>query len=216
MKKRASTLLNCWERKLIGTASCHITDNDTGLYDITNIDELIQGSSSIMPITKKGKLQVKVHQVNGTEHIHTLWPVKFCPKAGANLFSLMCELSKGNKISSDNQNNIAVNTLTGDIILDCQVKTHDGWVAGVNFLCKANNERAVSATALPKQNINDLHVELGHASEAITQATTKALGIQVMGAFKPCEDCALGKVKQHAVSKKAVPSSTNSRGKAFL
>ena len=37
-------------------ASCHITNKDTGIYDIINIDELIQGSSSIMPATKKGKL----------------------------------------------------------------------------------------------------------------------------------------------------------------
>ena len=37
-------------------ASCHITNNDTGLYNATNINELMQGSSSIMPATKKGKL----------------------------------------------------------------------------------------------------------------------------------------------------------------
>ena len=85
-----------------------------------------------------------------------------------------------------------VNTPTGNIILDCQIKTHDGWVTGVNFLCKANNAKAVSATTLPKKNVNDLHVELGHPSETITQATTKALGIQVTGTFKPYEDCTLG------------------------
>ena len=34
-------------------------------------------------------------------------------------------------------------------------------------------------------------------------ATTKALGIQVTGMFKQCEDCALGKAKQCAISKKA-------------
>ena len=37
-------------------ASCHITNNDTGLYDITDINKSIQGSSSIMPVMKKGKL----------------------------------------------------------------------------------------------------------------------------------------------------------------
>ena len=82
-------------------ASCHITDNDTSMYDIIYIDELIHGSSSIMPAMKKGKLHVNVHQVDGTEQVHTLWPVKFCFKAGANLFSLTCEFLQGNKISSD-------------------------------------------------------------------------------------------------------------------
>ena len=194
--------------------SCHITNNKTGLYDVTNIDESIQGSSNIMPATKKGKLWVKICQVDGTEQTHTLWPVKFCPKAGANLFSLTCKLLQGNKIASDHENYIMVNTPTSDIILDCLVKTCNSWVAEVDFLHEFNNERAVSATAQPKKNINDLHVELGHPSETINQATTKALGIQVTSMFKPCENCALGKAKQWAVSKKAEPCS-NILGKCY-
>ena len=149
-----------------------------------------------MPAKKKGKLQVKVCQVGGTEKVYTLWPVKICPKGGANLFSLMCKLLQGNKISGDHQNNIIVNTLTGNIILDCQIKTCNGWVAGVDFLQDSNEERAVSATALPKKSINNLHVELGHPSKTITHSTTKALGIRVTGMFKPCEGCVLGKAKQ--------------------
>ena len=45
---------NTWIRHL--GVSCHITNNDTGLYNITNIDKLIQGSTGIMLATKKGKL----------------------------------------------------------------------------------------------------------------------------------------------------------------
>ena len=99
-----------------------------------------------MPATKKVKLQDK--QVDATKQVHTLWPVKFCPNASANLISPTCKLSQGNKISSDHQNNIVVNTPTGDIIQDCQIKTHH---AGVDFLQDSNDERAVSATALPKR-----------------------------------------------------------------
>ena len=61
-----------------------------------------------------------------------------------------------------------------------------------------------SATAPCKKNINDLHIELGHPSKSITNATTKAMGIQVMGTFKPCKNCTLGKAKWQGVSKKAV------------
>ena len=186
-------------------ASCHITNDDTGLYNINDINELIQGSSSIMPATKKSKLQVKVRQVNRAEQVHTLWPVKFCPKAGANLLSLMCELLQGNKISTDHLNNIVITTPSGNIILDCWIKTCDSWVAGVDFKQASNNERAVSATALPKKNINNLYIELGHPSEAITQSTDKPFGIQVTGMFKPCEDCALGKATQCALRKRDVP-----------
>ena len=97
------------------------------------------------------------------------------------------------------------NTSNDDIILDCQIKTCDGWVAGVDFLWASNDKRAVLAMTLPKKDINDLHIELGHPSEAITWSTAKALGIEVTGMFKSCEDCALGKAKQCTVSKKAVP-----------
>ena len=88
---------------------CHITNDDKGMYDIININELIQGSSGIMPAMKKGKLQVTVCQVNRDEQVHTLQPVKFCPSAGANPFSLTCKLLQGNTISSNKFNNIVVN-----------------------------------------------------------------------------------------------------------
>ena len=130
--------------------SCHITNNDNGMYDIIKIDELIQGSSNIIPAMKKGKLRLTVRQVNGKEQVHTLWPVKFCPSAGANLFLLTCKLSQGHKITSNDANNIVVITPIGNIILDCQIKTHDSWVAGVDFIRNAIDKNAVTATALIK------------------------------------------------------------------
>ena len=37
-------------------APCHITNDDKGMYDVININKSIQGSYSIMPAMKKGKL----------------------------------------------------------------------------------------------------------------------------------------------------------------
>ena len=42
-------------QKIPGLESCHITNNDIGLYNATDINESIQGSSGIMPATKKGE-----------------------------------------------------------------------------------------------------------------------------------------------------------------
>ena len=123
------------------------------------------------------------------------------------MFSITCKLSQGNKISSDHQNNIMVKSSKDDIILDQQIKTHDNQVAIVKFLCETGEERAQSATVLHKRDINDLHIELGHQSESITCTTAKDMGIKLKGAFKPCEDCALGKAKQQGVSKKDVARS---------
>ena len=118
-------------------------------FDVIDINKSIQGSSGNI---------INVQQVDDTKWAHALWPVKFCPKADANLVFLTCKLLQGNKISGVNQNNIVVKSSKGDIILDQQIKTCDGWVARVKFLCETGEERAQSATAPHKKNINDPHI----------------------------------------------------------
>ena len=80
----------------------------------------------------------------------------------------------------------------------CQIKTHDSWVARVEFLKETDDERAQLATAPYKKNINDLHAE----PKSITCATAKAMGVKVMGTFKPCVNWALGKAKKWGVSER--------------
>ena len=41
-------------------ASCHNANNGSGIYDITDIHESIQGGSGVMKATKKCKLHIKV------------------------------------------------------------------------------------------------------------------------------------------------------------
>ena len=53
--------------------SCHITNNDSGLFDVTKISESIQRSSGSMPVRKKGKLCINVQKVDGTEWVHILF-----------------------------------------------------------------------------------------------------------------------------------------------
>ena len=85
-------------------AACHITNDITSLYDVTNINKLVHGHSDNMLPTKVGKLQMKVHQVDGDKKLHLLWPVKYCKKAGVSLCSL-CELLQGRKILSSCKSN---------------------------------------------------------------------------------------------------------------
>ena len=179
-------------------ASCHIMNNNNSLFDVININDLIQGSSRNMLAVKKGKLCINVWQVDGTEWVHIQWHMKFC----ANLYILTCKHLQGKKISSDHQNNIVVKTMDGDIILDCQIKTHDNWVAGVKFLHVISDEKGQSAAAHCKKNIKGLHIDLCHPSKSITLATAKAMGIQVTGTLKSCDECTLGKAKQQGVSKR--------------
>ena len=73
-------------------ALCLITNNSTSVFYIINIDKLIQGGFVNMLAMKKGMLYIKPQQVDGIEWVHPLWPVNFCPKAGANMFSLTCKI----------------------------------------------------------------------------------------------------------------------------
>jgi hypothetical protein len=45
--------------------------------------------------------------------------------------------------------------------------------------------------------VDDLHKELGHPYKAITQAqaTSKALNLKVICAFKPCEELTIDKTR---------------------
>ena len=62
-------------------ASCHITNDYTSLFDITNIYESIQGSSGSMLVTKR-KLCINIHQVDGIKLVNTLWPCEVLPQDG--------------------------------------------------------------------------------------------------------------------------------------
>ena len=68
----------------------HITNDDTGMYDVTNIDELEQGRSGTISVRKKEKLCTIVRQLDGSKRLNTLWPVKYSLKVGASLLLLMC------------------------------------------------------------------------------------------------------------------------------
>ena len=95
-----------------------------------------------------------------------------------------------------------VKSTDGDTILDFRIKTCDGYAARVEFLQETRNKRVQSATAPHKKNVNNLHIELDHPSKTITHVIAKAMHIQIIGTFKPCEDNALRKAKQQGMSKR--------------
>ena len=88
-------------------ASCHITNDDTDMYDVEEINELIGGiGPDAIVATKKGKKKCMIKQVDGTNIERILYPCKYCKDASDNLYSIMSEQSKGAKLSSNEKNNI--------------------------------------------------------------------------------------------------------------
>jgi len=193
-------------------ASCHIVNCDNGMYQVEKIHESIGGIGSDVKATKKGKLRSLIKQADGTSTVK-VFHVKYCERANKNLFSITQELSKGAKLGSDDLNNITLNYPDGSkITFDRRIKTRDGWVGGVDVVpiiddvAKLSRDetkaKPVKSSVKEKAiNINEYHCALGHPCEATTRATAKAFGVRLVGQFKPCEDCALGKAKAKKISK---------------
>ncbi len=95
-----------------------------------------------------------------------------------------------------------------------QIKTHNGSVAGVEIIPIKHDVGANTKVTKKKmqisrsKNVNDLHRELGHPSEATTRATGASMGIKVVGKFEPCKACNLGKAKQRNINKTTVEHTT--------
>ena len=57
-----------------------------------------------------------------------------CEITGGNLFPLLCKLTEGVKLSSDDMINIVIETNDGQIDLDQRIKKQDEWVARVGLI----------------------------------------------------------------------------------
>ena len=89
------------------------------------------------------------------------------------------------------------------LYFDRILKTKNGFVLGINLLPIFEN-MATTAVESSKMNnkidINNLHTILGHCGEATARMTGKAHGYDVVGIFKPCEACSVGKARQKSVT----------------
>jgi len=81
-------------------ATCHITNEKTGLYDTESIYELVTiGDGKTVHTLLNGKLDVKVESDDGPMTA-TLNDVKFIPGFWIKLFSITCTMKKGSRITS--------------------------------------------------------------------------------------------------------------------
>ena len=132
------------------------------------------------------------------------------------LHQRMCEvILQWRKFVSDCKNNIAIQSTEGDIILDNQIKTHDSWVAKVEFLQGIGLKRAQEAMSLIQKDINIVHADIGNPSEVITHDTGRAMGLYLTDTFKPCGLCP-GKRKKGQSKQKNCQMLQNFGRKAVL
>ena len=109
--------------------------------------------------------------------------------------------------------------MIGNIVLECQIKTHDSWVGRIEILWEKSPEQAktIKSTAQPpRKHINVLHAELNHPLEVIKHATGRAMGLILMAMFKPCKDCRLVKARKRSISKKNFKQSSKNLGEKLF
>jgi hypothetical protein len=124
-------------------ASCHLCTNNTGMYDVEEIQERIGGiEGTAIFATLKGKLGCTVKQADGTTTPIVL-DVKYCKNAAQQLFSITYEMNRGAVLGQNERKDITLTYPDGKVLaFDRRERTRDGWVAGVDL----------HATAIPSEN----------------------------------------------------------------
>ncbi len=111
-------------------ASTHITTTDMGLFNIKNVDELVQvGDGKFVYATKVGKLTIKYTNENGDTARILLENVKYIPGFSSNLFSLTAALAKNCSIYNEGRA-IVVDKNEVRIEFNEEIKTQNGYVCG--------------------------------------------------------------------------------------
>ena len=119
-------------------ASCHLCTNDTGMYDVEEIQERIGGiEGTAIFATLKGKLGYTVQQADGRK-IPIVLDVKYCKDAAQQLFSITYEMNRGAVLGQNERNDITLTYPDGKVLaFDRRERTRDGWVAGVELVATA-------------------------------------------------------------------------------
>ncbi len=92
-------------------ATCHLTNDDSGLYDVQEVNEVaVIGDGKGLNISKKGKIDVLVQQKDGSECTLTL-NVKVSEEIVHQLLSLTMLLQEGWSMNSVPSNTPMKNTL---------------------------------------------------------------------------------------------------------
>ena len=178
-------------------ASCHMTYNDTNMFDVVTISSQVQiGDGKWLEASKKGKKHFTITQQNGDKSNITI-ELKHVPKLRFNLISITTLISKGFNITNNGQ--IVILTRNKERIAFDQIKMANeyGYSMGVNMT--ENIEHA--CTTIDAINVNTLHNALTHANEKTIRKTAAANGWTVTGKSETCIDCAIANAKQKAKPK---------------
>ena len=197
-------------------ASCHMTNNDTGMYEVQTIqDEITIGNGKPLIATKIGKLKVDIMQKDGSSMEVTLTGVKYVPNLFCKLFSITKALEKGLNIGNDGKQ-IYLKTNNFKLTFDQVFNTATGYILGIKMVQQARDISQLNLESGKAININRYHELLGHVGIEALKNTANKMDLKLTGKFIKCEDCALSKVRQKNLNKDLVPRATKKGERFFM
>jgi len=196
-------------------ASCHMINNDTGMYDVQIINESVTvGNGQSATALKVGSWKGVVTQVDGTTQMAIFKNVKYVPELMTSLFSLTAAVKSGCKLGNEG---LVIMVSKGPFVVkfDRIFKTKSGFIAGVDILPEIVNIGMPVFESGREIDFSLLHKVLNHVAEDSLRKTAKYFKWKICGKNQPCESCGIGKAKQKAVSK-IVKERSNVRGERLF
>ena len=178
-----------------------------GLYDVreANIYATVKiGNKRQMKITKFGKKRIEVYDADCNKY-NAVIECAIIPDLWVTLFRLTKEMNSGFKVVRKDD---CFTIRKGDfkMVFDQKLSTKKGYLIGAKYKILSHLAHAAAAFTMEPGStipIKVFHEHLGHASEEVTRATAKNLGIKLIRKLEVCEDCALAKSRCIPVSKEA-------------
>ena len=183
-------------------ASCHITNEDTGMYDtmLLKNDYITVADEREVKAIKIGKLDMMVLQENGERTKVTLTNVKYVPDLAVKLFSLTAALDHGMNLGNQGRM-IFIWKNDLELRFDIEFEMKTGFSVGVRMKPVIQDQAQMILKPGTKLQIQELHGMLGHASMRTCRETAKYYGWIISGQDYVCDSCAKAKAKQRNISK---------------
>jgi hypothetical protein len=179
-------------------ATCHMVCSDEKLINYRSVDERITvAGGASLPLTKIGKIHLKLKNSRGKDAEVTLEDVKLVPNLRVNLLSLTLGMRKGWKLESFDE------FLT--VRKDGQMIPFDHKIPlGMSFLSCAEviqEDKAMIVCPRKQYDFKTFHDLLGYYSIKNTRKTAARLGVRLTGRISTCEDCLLSKMRRKNINK---------------
>ena len=187
-------------------ATSHMTNNKTGVYDLTPIrgSVMIGNGKSISCTHNKGKLDVICKHRDGST-AREMWEVKIVPQLNHDLFSFTKAMKEGWWMNGRwKEGGLMIEqfkTTKTSMKFDRMILSGSSWLMGIKTKRLVGQAHAViePGKSIP---IWKFHQVTGHTGEHLLRTTAENMGITLTGKLESCEICTQAKIRPANIPKK--------------